>query len=66
MSPDPTDFRNNKINDGASGTSGPCEPASADLVRALVFAEKKLEIVGSVTRHDVLNQLTAIMGYNEL
>jgi len=28
--------------------------------------KKKLELVGSVTRHDVLNQLTAIMGYNEL
>nr|WP_321350923.1 HAMP domain-containing sensor histidine kinase [uncultured Methanoregula sp.] len=33
---------------------------------ALAFAEKKLQLVGSVTRHDVLNQLTAIVGYNEL
>jgi signal transduction histidine kinase len=27
---------------------------------------KKLELVGSVTRHDVQNQLTAVSGYNEL
>jgi signal transduction histidine kinase len=66
MSPDPTDPRNNKINDGATVTTALHEPAPADLVRALALAEKKLEIVGSVTRHDVLNQLTAIMGYNEL
>jgi len=66
MSPEPTDLRNNKNSDGANGTSSPCEPAPADLVRALALAEKKLEIVGSVTRHDVFNQLTAIMGYNEL
>jgi signal transduction histidine kinase len=66
MSPDPTDLRNNNINGVASGTSSPCEPAPADQVRARALAEKKLEIVGSVTRHDVLNQLTAIMGYNEL
>jgi signal transduction histidine kinase len=32
----------------------------------IAFLEKKLELVGSVTRHDVLNQLTAIAGYNEL
>jgi len=37
-----------------------------ELRRALAFAEKKLQLVGSVTRHDVLNQLTAIVGYNEL
>jgi signal transduction histidine kinase len=30
------------------------------------FLQKKLQIVGSITRHDVLNQLTAIVGYNEL
>ena len=35
--------------------------------RQAVFAlKKKLELVGSVTRHDVLNQLTVVMGYNEL
>jgi signal transduction histidine kinase len=38
----------------------------AELQKALEIAQKKLQIVGSVTRHDVLNQLTAIMGYNEL
>ncbi|WP_321506143.1 HAMP domain-containing sensor histidine kinase [uncultured Methanoregula sp.] len=37
-----------------------------ELRAALAFAEKKLQLVGSVTRHDVLNQLTAIVGYNEL
>ncbi|WP_292370836.1 sensor histidine kinase [Methanoregula sp. UBA64] len=35
----------------------------ADLV---AFLEKKLNLVGSVTRHDVLNQLTAVSGYTEL
>jgi len=33
---------------------------------ALAMLNKKLSLVGSVTRHDVLNQLTAIVGYNEL
>jgi signal transduction histidine kinase len=28
--------------------------------------DKKLTLVGSVTRHDVVNQLTAVNGYNEL
>lgn len=61
--PDP---RNTTRNDGADGISATIEPDREDLVRARALAEKKLEIVGSVTRHDVLNQLTAIMGYNEL
>ncbi|HEX3001341.1 MAG TPA: HAMP domain-containing sensor histidine kinase [Methanoregula sp.] len=30
------------------------------------FLKKKLQLVGSITRHDVLNQMTAIVGYNEL
>jgi len=34
--------------------------------QALELAEKKLAIVGNVTRHEIVNQLTAIMGYNEL
>jgi signal transduction histidine kinase len=38
----------------------------AELTQKVVFLEKKLQIVGSVTRHDVLNQMTAIVGYNEL
>ena len=42
------------------------EPTTAELKRSLEFALKKLQIVGSVTRHDVLNQLTAVVGYNEL
>lgn len=41
-------------------------PAHADLEAKVAFLEKKLQIVGSVTRHDVLNQMTAIVGYNEL
>jgi signal transduction histidine kinase len=42
---------------------------AVDLHRAeqrVAFLKKKLELVGSVTRHDVLNQLTVVMGYNEL
>jgi signal transduction histidine kinase len=42
---------------------------SVDLHRAkqrVASLEKKLELVGSVTRHDVLNQMTAINGYNDL
>ncbi|PKL67716.1 MAG: sensor histidine kinase [Methanomicrobiales archaeon HGW-Methanomicrobiales-1] len=49
-----------------SGNSPRAEPAEAELKRALEFAEKKLQIVGTVTRHDVLNQMTALVGYNEL
>ncbi|MDP2796993.1 MAG: HAMP domain-containing sensor histidine kinase [Methanoregula sp.] len=44
----------------------PAEQTQADLKKSLEFALKKLQIVGSVTRHDVLNQLTAVVGYNEL
>jgi signal transduction histidine kinase len=42
------------------------ERTDADVKKELAFALKKLEIVGSITRHDVLNQLTAIVGYTEL
>ncbi len=38
----------------------------AELTAKVAFLEKKLQIVGTVTRHDVLNQLTAIVGYTEL
>jgi signal transduction histidine kinase len=48
------------------GESLRAEPTQAELKKSLEFALKKLQIVGSVTRHDVLNQLTAIVGYNEL
>lgn len=51
---------------GGTGMTGSDEVTVAALKQALERAEKKLEIVGSVTRHDVLNQLTAILGYNEL
>lgn len=37
-----------------------------ELTEKVAFLQKKLQIVGSITRHDVLNQLTAIVGYNEL
>jgi len=36
------------------------------LAEQVAFLEKKLNLVGSVTRHDVLNQLTAVSGYTEL
>jgi len=39
---------------------------NARLVAKIAFLQEKLQIVGSITRHDVLNQLTAIVGYNEL
>ncbi|MFA4824848.1 MAG: HAMP domain-containing sensor histidine kinase [Methanoregula sp.] len=52
--------------EGDSGKSPSSEQTDADLKKALEFALKKLQIVGSVTRHDVLNQLTAVVGYNEL
>jgi signal transduction histidine kinase len=42
------------------------EKENAELRTKVVFLENKLRLVGSVTRHDVLNQLTAIVGYNEL
>jgi signal transduction histidine kinase len=32
----------------------------------VAFLNRKLNLVGSVTRHDVLNQLTAVSGYTEL
>ena len=38
----------------------------AELTQKVAFLQKKLQIVGSITRHDVLNQMTAIVGYNEL
>lgn len=42
------------------------EQENAVLAARVEFLNKKLQLVGSVTRHDVLNQLTAIVGYNEL
>ncbi len=45
-----------------NGNSPRAEPAEAELKQALKLAEKKLLIVGTVTRHDVLNQLTALVG----
>lgn len=51
-----------------SGSAAPATPEeeNARLKERIAFLEKKLQLVGSVTRHDVLNQLTAIVGYNEL
>jgi signal transduction histidine kinase len=34
--------------------------------KEIAFLNRKLNLVGSVTRHDVLNQLTAVSGYTEL
>jgi signal transduction histidine kinase len=42
------------------------EKENAELKATIAFLQTKLQLVGSVTRHDVLNQMTAIMGYNEL
>jgi signal transduction histidine kinase len=64
--------RVNEAGEGKNQVKGDCttppssEQTQADLKKDLDFALKKLQIVGSVTRHDVLNQLTAIVGYNEL
>ncbi|MEN6611564.1 MAG: MASE3 domain-containing protein [Methanoregulaceae archaeon] len=33
---------------------------------ALKLSNEKLNILSSITRHDILNQLTALMGYNDL
>ncbi len=43
-----------------------CREEIERLSRDLAFVQKKLQIVGNITRHDILNQMTAIMGYNEL
>jgi signal transduction histidine kinase len=48
------------------GMPASLEAENAKLKAEIAFLEKKLQLVGSVTRHDVLNQLTAIVGYNEL
>jgi len=37
-----------------------------ELQRVLNLARKKIDVLGGVTRHDILNQMTVIMGYNEL
>lgn len=42
------------------------EKEIADLKARISFLENKIQLVGSITRHDVLNQMTAIVGYNEL
>jgi signal transduction histidine kinase len=42
------------------------EKENAELKAKIAFLENKLQLVGSITRHDVLNQMTAIVGYNEL
>jgi signal transduction histidine kinase len=52
--------------DSTYGQVDPEVQTIADLKKELEFTRKKLQIVGSVTRHDVLNQLTAIIGFNEL
>jgi len=42
------------------------EKVIEELKARVAFLQTKLQLVGSITRHDVLNQMTAIMGYNEL
>jgi signal transduction histidine kinase len=57
------------------GTGQPCsvgvqeaddKKTIVELMQKVAFLEKKLQVVSSVTRHDVLNQLTVIIGYNDL
>jgi signal transduction histidine kinase len=50
----------------AGGQEADDKKTLAELTKKVAFLEKKLQIVGNVTRHDVLNQMTAIVGYNEL
>ena len=50
----------------AGGPGADDKKTIAELEEKLAFLQKKLQVVGSITRHDVLNQLTAIVGYNEL
>ena len=47
---------------GGTGRPASLEAENAKLKAEIAFLEKKLQLVGSVTRHDVLNQLTAIVG----
>ncbi|HII98208.1 MAG TPA: HAMP domain-containing histidine kinase [Methanoregula sp.] len=49
-----------------AGALPPKEQEIADLKARVAFLEKKIQFVGSITRHDVLNQMTAILGYTEL
>jgi len=49
-----------------AGNSSSLEAENAKLKAEIAFLQKKIQLVGSVTRHDVLNQLTAVVGYNEL
>lgn len=51
---------------GTAGEGADDQKTIAALKKQLAFLEKKLQIVGSITRHDVLNQMTVIIGYNEL
>jgi signal transduction histidine kinase len=51
---------------GTAGQHAEDTKTIAALEEKITFLQKKLQIVGSVTRHDVLNQMTAIVGYNEL
>jgi signal transduction histidine kinase len=55
-------------NPASAPTSDPAmlEKENAELKAKVAFLQTKLQLVGSITRHDVLNQMTAIMGYNEL
>ncbi len=61
-------MENNERSQEIPGSAAPAtlEEENARLKEKIAFLEKKLQLVGCVTRHDVLNQLTAIVGYNEL
>jgi signal transduction histidine kinase len=67
MDPDiQKEIGNNPTKSQKTGTAADATTSPDALKQALELAEKKLQIVGNVTRHDILNQLTAVMGYNEL
>ena len=51
---------------GAPATREELAKENEELRAKVDFLNKKLQLVGSITRHDVLNQLTAVVGYNEL
>lgn len=62
----PHEIRDMHEKSQGTGTTAGIDLTIATQKQALELAEKKLAIVGNVTRHEIVNQLTAIMGYNEL
>lgn len=62
-------LENHGNGDGTPGSDSVRESrkeGNEELRAEIEFLKKKLQLVGSITRHDVLNQMTAIVGYTEL